>query len=644
MTEKKTDWHQNSPFESSGYTEELWLDSVERALNGADFNDTLVSRTLDGIDIQPLYTQNAEAPFHSRGAKEWSIQQSYNEGSISDVNKQILSDLGGGLTAVELALTSQLASTYLPCSNVEDLEQLLKGVHPQMIELSLQPSAENTVNGALVLAYYYRQKIAAEHIRCALNIDPLATLAATGSTAEKPLSDIAQFASHCANQFPNVSSLCADSSVYHNAGCSEAQELAYLLSTTVAYLREQTEHPQAAIDIDTAFRQIRFRLALDNDYFLSVAKLRATRELISQVASHCGAKDPKIIIDTITSNRSLSGLDPATNILRTSTQAAAAMAGGANGYNCAAYDSLSGKSTKANRLARNTHHILIEESGLLKVDDPARGSGYIESMTQSLCEAAWAIFQELETDGGMHQALLNGTVREQINKARVNRTEALSSGESAVVGVTDYPNLDDQVPEASTTTTKNLLKEVQPEASKISVTALIGALSDGENTLSFNTAYCQFSTVTAPIDSFRDAEVFEKLRARSDQYKINKGELPTAKLICLGTQRDYGARATFCKNFFAIAGINAELVERKNYVASANKEDKNQLLVICSSDKYYLSDATQVCESLTGQPLWIAGNHPKATLGLDKHGVTEKIHLGCNRVKLLDAALTLLGA
>ena len=643
MTEKKTTWHQDSPFNASGYTEALWLNGVERVLDGADFKDALVTKTLDGIEIQPLYSQDSEAPFHSRGNREWSIQQSYADGSIRDVNKQILSDLGEGLTSLELTLSSPFSGTSLPCSSVEDLEQLLKDIHPQMIELSLPPGAENTVNGALLLAYYYRQKIATEQINCALNIDPLATLAATGGATENPLSDLAQFASHCANHYPKVTSLCVDSSVYHNAGCTEAQELAYLLATTVAYLRAQTESPQTHIDIDTAFKQMRFRLALDNDYFLSVAKLRAARELINQVAIHCGAKDPLIVIDAITGNRSLSGLDPATNILRTSTQAAAAMAGSANGYNCAAYDSLLNQSTKAKRLARNTHHILIEESGLLKVDDPARGSGYIESLTQNLCKTAWEIFQHIESDGGMHQVLLNGSIHEQIGKAKARRTETLSTGESAIVGVTDYPNLQDQVPQHSTTTIYQTPMNEPTDSSKISVTALIGSLSEGERTAIYHPAYCQFSTVAAPVGSFRDAEIFEQLRARSELYKDSKGCLPTAKLICLGSPKDYSARAAFCKNFFAIAGIDTEQVEFKSHVNDSSKPS-NQLAILCSSDKIYLSDAAQACDSLTGQPLWIAGNHPKATEGLDKHGVTEKLHLGCDRVKLLDAALNLLGA
>ncbi len=641
MTEKNATWHQDSPFKATDYTQEQWLDGVDRVLNGADYNTALVTKTSDGIEIQPLYEQTTKAPFYSRGDKKWLIQQSFAGGSIADINQQILSDLAEGLSAVELSLSSQSNNPTIACHNVEQLEQLLKNVQPHMIQLSLTPGAENTVCGALLLAYYYRQKIAAQDIHAALNIDPLGSLAATGHSTENNLYDIAQFAAHCGKQFPNVSTLCADISVYHNAGCTEAQELAYLLATTVAYVRALTDDTQANVDINTAFKQIRFRIALDCDFFISIAKLRAARKLINQVAFHCGATDSAIVIDTVTSKRSMSELDAGTNILRTSTQAAAAMTGGANSYNCTPYDQLSENSIKAHRLARNTHHILIEESGLLEVDDPTRGSGYVESLTQSLSETAWELFQKIESEGGMNQALLNGTVAQQITSAASERTQSLATGQSAIVGVTDYPNLDDQLTEKAILPHTQTTEQKHTETSKVSVPALIGALSEGDSTTDYHTAYCDSTLKIAPIERFRDAEPFEQLRIRSFQYKKSRGSSPTVSLITLGTQKEFAPRASFCENFFATAGIDTQQIDIADYKAT---KDSIPLVVLCASDKRYTDEAIEACKKLQGKTIWIAGNHPKATANLDKHGITEKIHLSCDRLVVLDSALTVLGA
>jgi len=133
-----------------------------------------------------------------------------------------------------------------------------------MIKLSLTPAADNTLYGPLLFAYYYRQKLATEHINCALNIDPIGHQARTGLSASSSLQQIDAIVEHCASHYSNIRSLCADSSVYHNAGSTEAQELAFLLATTVDYLRVIK-----TVDIETAFKQLQFRLALDCDYFQS---------------------------------------------------------------------------------------------------------------------------------------------------------------------------------------------------------------------------------------------------------------------------------------------------------------------------------------------------------------------------------------
>jgi len=627
MTQKTPTWHHDTSFES--YEHRDWRNAVDKLLHGADF-DKLVSGTLDGIEIQPLYQQLPNAPFYSRGGRPWAIQQTYQSGSLSDTNKNILADLSEGLTSVELQLSGSSNDDALPCYTAEDLEHLLTDVHPQMIELSLTPGSANRLTGALLLAYYYRKKIAAEDVRCALNIDPLGAMAAIGHCPQKALSELAQFASHCDTHFPSASSVCADSSVYHNAGCSQAQELAYLLATTVEYLRALQ-----SLETESAFNQIRYRVALDSDYFLGVAKLRAARELIGQIEKSCGAENSHIVIDAVSSSRSLSTLDSSVNILRTTTQTAAAMAGGANGFNCAPYDQLTEKSAKAQRLARNTQLILTEESGLLNIDDPARGSGYVESLTDDLCSAAWQLFQNIEARGGMHRALEDGSVAEEISAIRLARQDNLSAGKSSMIGVTDYPNLEDKI----TPVIQTAANAVDNNTSEtISLPALIGALSDGKSTLDFQ-AIDNDEPAIEPIAQFRDSQPFEQLRLRSQKYKDSYGSLPTVTLLTFGTSKDFAARVNFTKNFFAIAGIDTEQADHAN-----NTDTNAELVVLCSTDQQYLDDANSIGSSSKARHLWIAGNNPEVISKLENSGVTESIHLRSDKLGQLRNALDILGA
>jgi len=123
-------------------------------------------------------------------------------------------------------------------------------------------------------------------------------------------------------------------------------------------------------------------------------------------------------------------LDETVNILRTTTQAAAAMIGSADSFFCDPYNLLSGReSTRATRLCRNTHHVLIEEAQLLHVQDPMRGSGFIESVTDSMCEKAWQQFQDIESQGGLIAGLKSGAIAAFIKDAAAARKHSLENNE-----------------------------------------------------------------------------------------------------------------------------------------------------------------------------------------------------------------------
>ena len=208
----------------------------------------------------------------------------------------------------------------------------------------------------------------------------------------------------------------ADGRVIHDAGGSEAQELAYVLAVAVAYLRVLEA---SGIALDDARRMVFFRLAADADQFLTLAKFRALRKLWARVEEACGLPPGPAFVAADTAWRMMTRRDPWVNLLRTTMAVFAAGLGGANSITVLPFTAARGLPDRfARRLARNTQLILLEESNLAKVADPAAGAGGIEDLTDQLCGAAWALFQEIEAAGGAAAALEGGLIQRKVAAVR----------------------------------------------------------------------------------------------------------------------------------------------------------------------------------------------------------------------------------
>ena len=186
----------------------------------------------------------------------------------------------------------------------------------------------------------------------------------------------------------------ADGRIIHNAGGSEAQELAFAIAAAVDYLRALEA---SGVPLDAARGMIYFRLAADADEFLTIAKFRAIRKLWARVEAACGLAPKPTTVAAETAWRMMTKRDPYVNMLRTTIAVTAAGLGGADNIAVLPHTAALGlPDAFARRVARNTQLILLEESNLAKVADPAAGSGAIEDLTAKLCAAAWAQFQEIE--------------------------------------------------------------------------------------------------------------------------------------------------------------------------------------------------------------------------------------------------------
>jgi methylmalonyl-CoA mutase len=407
-----------------------WLALVERTLKGAAF-ETLVSRTADGVDVQPLYEPTSSAPLPSwrsrAGERAWDVRTLTWHPDPARANADILDDLAGGASSVVLAV-------WDPSHVARALEAVMTDVATVALDAGfLGPKAADALDEVVK---------ASPAAPLAFHMDPISALAREGASPgpiESHLISAATVGARLATTYPEATLMLASGQVVHEAGGSEAQELAFMASAAVAYAKSLV---RAGMSMEAALRSIVLRLAADQEYFLTIAKLRAARRIWARIAEACGVEAPARI-EARSSGRMFTAADPWTNLIRLTAAGVGAAVGGADAIVLGAFtDALGLPSPLARRQARNTQLVLMEEAQLGRVADPAAGSGYLESLTDALANEAWGRFQAIEAAGGVLAALQSGAVAEDAAAARATLAADVREGRRRIVGVTDFKAAD----------------------------------------------------------------------------------------------------------------------------------------------------------------------------------------------------------
>ncbi len=614
-------------------TRDQWMSGVDRVLaKGAKdltreelakrFDRSLVTALYDDISIQPLYTAEdvpdagAEgvpgiAPF-TRGSTllvssqdGWDVRQAVDV-SLDDpqtTSRKVLSQLGSGSDSILLRSTGGATGI-----DADRLAAMLDGVYLDLITVSLDASLGAEAPAAL-LDLWDRGGLGDEAAG-ALGIDPIGERASAGdSDVVAGLAVMVAMGRRCVADYPNARAVVVDVTRYHEAGCSDTEELGCAMATGVAYLRELTD---AGLSIDEALGQIEFRFAATSDQFLTIAKLRAARRLWSRVAEACGSTAaPPQRQHVLTSRAMLSRYDPWVNLLRGTIACFAAGVGGADAVTVEPYDLVVEPGTVSElglRMARNTQVILIEESHSARVIDPAGGSWYVESLTQSVAERSWTLLQEIEAAGGMLAALEDGLIERTIERTWQRRLANLSRRKDTVTGVSDFPNAAETIPAPSGT---------RPAPSG--------------------------------LPRRRYAAPFEELRERVDAFERKIGTRPTVLLVNLGTPSDYTARSTYAKSFFETAGLSTDSLEGSGDLeaALATKVAAGvRVACLCSSDGRYVEVGEAVARQLATSGLdrvFVAGRQSAELAPLGEAGVDEFIGVGSDVLASLQGVLDTLG-
>ena len=600
-----------------------WRKLVDAALKGAAFDKRLVSRTYDGLRVEPLYPRATGArPVAGRtpGAA-WTVVQRVDHPDPAAANKQALEDLENGANGLTLVFAGSLnANGYGLDASAPALENALKGVELDAgitIDFNLSPPTRNAVQ--LFAALVKSRNISPALVDLRASINPIGGFAASGASP-KPWSELSKiFAAairDLADQGFRGPFAVADGRIIHNAGGSEAQELAFAVAAAVECLRA---FEAGGVPLDRARGMIYFRMSADADEFLTIAKFRAIRKLWARVEEACGLAPKTTTVAAETAWRMMTKRDPYVNMLRTTIAVSAAGLGGADNIVALPHTVALGlPDAFARRAARNTQLILLEESNLAKVSDPAAGSGAIEAVTSRLCTAAWKLFQEIEAAGGAWAALECGLIQQKVAAVRAERQKSAAQRKDALTGTSDYPNLQEKTPAV------------------LKVAPVMPPKESGAK-----------ATID-PLPSIRLSEPFEKLRDASDRMIARTGSRPKVFLANLGKVADFTARAMFAKNFYEAGGIEAlnnDGFRDQTEMLAAFRKSGAKLACLCSSDAIYVQQAADAAKALTtaGAIVHLAGRPGDHEANWQAAGVKTFIFMGCDVVSTLQAVHDILG-
>ena len=554
----------------------------------------------------------------------------------------------------------------LAAYHLNDLEVALKDVHLSMIGLALEPGAAFLPIAALTMAHWSKSGLDPGEIRGAFNADPLSVLARDGQlpvsveTALNQMSDLAKWTS--AN-YPKVTSIGVDTSPYHHAGATAAQDLGCSMATATAYLRIMIK---SGMTVDEAASQILFRMSLGTHHFLAIAKLRAARPMWARVVEAMGGspKATAMQVHARLSDRVQTRHDPYVNLLRNTVGVFAAGIGGSSIITSIPFDYATGQTDRfSRRVARNTGLILQEEAHLHRVVDPAGGSWFLEKITDELAEKGWEFFQEIERQQGMLTVLQSGWLADQIDSAYAPRAKDIASRKEGITGVSEFPNIQEERlehekfdPDQVRTNANNQVQSVRQDLASLTTlqsakdlaSAAIDAASEGATIgqLAKALGFHQETAQVSPIEARSFAEPYEELRDAADAWHVEHGKRPSVFLANMGPIAHHTARATYSKSFFEAGGfevVSNEGFQEADQAVQAFAESGAAIAVICSSDKLYpdyVPELTAKLKSSGARTVILAGRPGENEEAWKNAGVDRFIFISCNVLSTLRELLT----
>jgi methylmalonyl-CoA mutase len=687
-----------------------WHQLVETELKGAPFDKKMFTATYEGITLKPIYRREdvahlphinslpGFAPFvrgtsASGGVKEpWTVSQEIACASPTEFNQAARNSITRGLTALNMVLDRATRNGHDPdwappkdvgggglsIATLDDLDRALEGVDLETTSLFVRSGASALPFAALLLALTRKRRKFSAQLHGCIEMDPLGVLAHEGKLPQSlagAYREMAVLTRWSAVHAPQLQTICVHSRAWHESGGSAVQELAFTLATGVEYLRELG---RIGVEVNVAAPRMRFAVTVGVNFFMEIAKLRALRMLWSCAVAAAGGNEAaqKLSLHVRTSQWNKTVVDPYNNLLRATVETFAGVLGSCDSLQVGAFDEVVRPPDDFSlRLARNTQLVLQKECGLDHVIDPAGGSWFVESTTAELATRAWALFQEVEAQGGMEAALRNGFPQTAVAVVAAEKIQAVTRRRDSIVGVNQYANPREKplsVPEVDKTvfhqrrarqiaSQRTSLDDAENQfvldrlaevvglkgvdVFDVCVEAVTAGATLGEITRALRIADSPCAPVM-PVCLTRAAASLERLRVA-----MNRQPTPALVFLCnMGSLKEHKARADFARGFFGVGGyevISPAGFQTTAEAAAAFAESKARIAVLCSTDENYPALVPALTAGIRAQRLdaliVLAGFPPAQVEDYKAAGVDEFIHLRADALEVLSGIHNQLG-
>ncbi len=597
-------------------TTEEWMAKINVDLKGADFNKKLVWRTNEGFNVMPFYRAEDLEKVHHLGTLPGQFP--YVRGTRTNNDWLIRQEIIDGTTAAELNASARYAIdrgvdsiAFNVCDKLtaELLEELLKDIDLKKIELNLKCCPCNSIHVATLLVDYIKKHGLENDFRGSVSFAPFARLLKKGLKLKGDYVAVAKQLLDIVKDVPALRCLSVDSYILGNAGAYITQELGYALAWGAQYLSALTD---AGLEAGAVAKRIKFNMNISSNYFMELAKFRAGRMLWAEIvkayepkAENCCCS--KMKVHAITSQFNQTIYDAHVNLLRSMTETMSAALAGVDSIETLPFDmQYQHPDEFSERIARNQQIMLREESHLDKVVDPAGGSYYVETLTASIADVAWKLFNEVIDNGGFYAELEKGNIQKAVNESGVKRHTDVARRKEILLGTNQYPNFNEFA------------------ADKIKKEACSCGCGEGS---------CEKPEIEA-LNMDRAASQFEALRLATER----SGKRPKVFMLTIGNLAMRLARAQFSANFFGCAGY--EIIDNLGFETvedgvKAAMEKKADIVVLCSSDDEYAELAPAAFKALDGRALFVVAGAPACMDDLKAQGINDFIHVRVNVLETL---------
>lgn len=594
---------------------EEWNAKVVEETGRSALDDFLDWRSIEGVSVPAYLNRRAlddvehvapDAPLpplagrDGSPANRWIICQRVDHPRPKRANELARQALKGGATDLLFAENLRIdGESRRALNSVADVATALEGIDLDEAGIHFENGPTSTVWYAAFRAYLRGIDQDPTVIRGSVGYDPVAAVAAGDLFTVDSAFDLAASLRTDAADMPNFETVTVDASVYHDAGASAVQEVAFVLGALTERIAQSTERGASLPEL---LDELQIRVPVSTSYFVEIGKLRALRLLVAQVieafqseGNMRGTYAPADLhVHAQTSRRTETTYDPHANMLRGSTEALAAVVGGCDVLTVRRFDAAFREPDSfGTRIARNTQLVLQHEAHAHRVADPVAGSYYLETLTDQLAARAWERFQQLEAGGGIVAALRDGTIQADIEETRRKRQRALNEREQVLVGTSHYPDLDER--RSDDISGKGATARIDGASASVTVPqatieSIGDALREGHSVPQIIQAVRGSGSEIAPLRRFRLAADIEAIRLRTEEYSDAHNGPPTILLVPMGPPSVRSSRANFARNFLGVGGFQIEEPLKFDAIEEATQaatEHDADVVVLCSSNSEY---------------------------------------------------------